>query len=815
MTKPDLFVSRFSPNRTDPEVLDEIHVERHGLLQDALRRTRASLLGKKRKHQLFVGARGSGKTHLLSLLVHRLGADKKIAKTSRIAWLNEDETSLSYAELLVRVYRALINRYPDEFAADTLEEAFQLDAKGAAQYLESSLVEQFGKRKLLVLVENFDGLLSSLDEAGQREWRAFLQDSAVMVVVATAQRLTEGMKEDKTFYGFFTVEHMRPFDVDEASLLLQRLAKLKEDYELEEYIRSRRGQARVRALHYLSGGNPRLFIVLSEFITKDAFEDLVGPFEEMVDVRLTPYYQERLRWLSAQQRRLVEVLCQNQAPMTVAELAKKVFTKENTVSGQLKKLREMGYVESTKNGRESFYELKEPLMRLSMQVKETRDGQPLKLLIDFLKIWFEQEELEKRLGAANLGKLTEIYLHAALEDLRVEGPDLRHRILRRGVADIDLENCTEEERARLYELAEETKAQDDLYKATFVAQYAGEMKEAIEHGTLFLQTKEASGERKAEIFSVVMNAYLEQGNPVKLKGFYEDHINKRVVFDELLASAFIGRAIAYNDLDLFEEALEDVSKVIEALDVAKNRPRYDNLLETALEIRIFILASMGKPLAALPDYKRLLDSGIDISENLTGEKLAIALHMKVQIFLDSEEWGKAKAEAEKILALPEDIVRDKGMLRWVVFACQVNLGNREGAAAYGLEIITKHKVVYAWTVKALIDSIIMTSPAGDGWAGLAKEFHDIFMQAEHTAMLGEGLVSALAVIQTSDWTEDRLDQWMEAWNAAACDDEAMQVGLRLMNAGINYLKTQNRRELLRLPKEERGIVEEILGLGSN
>jgi len=815
MTKPDLFVSRFSPNRTDPEVLDEIHVERHGLLQDALRRTRASLLGKKRKHQLFVGARGSGKTHLLSLLVHRLGADKKIVKTSRIAWLNEDETSLSYAELLVRVYRALINRYPDEFAADTLEEAFQLDAKGAAQYLESSLVEQFGKRKLLVLVENFDGLLSSLDEAGQREWRAFLQDSAVMVVVATAQRLTEGMKEDKTFYGFFTVEHMKPFDVDEASLLLQRLAKLKEDHELEEYIRSRRGQARVRALHYLSGGNPRLFIVLSEFITKDSFENLVGPFEEMVDVRLTPYYQERLRWLSAQQRRLVEVLCQNQAPMTVAELAKKVFTKENTVSGQLKKLREMGYVESTKNGRESFYELKEPLMRLSMQVKETRDGQPLKLLIDFLKIWFEQEELEKRLGAANLGKLTEIYLHAALEDLRVEGPNLRHRILRRGVADIDLENCTEEEGARLYELAEETKAQDDLYKATFVAHLAGDVKETIKYGSQLLHFEEVSEERKTEIFLVVMDTYLLNKNTKGLKSLCEYVIDACDGFDKLLAYALIGRAIVHSIMGKDDEALEDMSKVIEAPELTEHNPNYYHLLTEALEFRVLKLISMGKSLAALSDYKRLLDNGIDISENLIGEKnLALFLRMKAKIYLDSGEWMKAKAEAEKILALPKDISQDKGPSRWVVFTCLMKMGNREAAAAYGLEIITKHKVVYDWVVGALINSMILPLPTDD-LVENAEKLYDVFEEAEHTAMLGEGLVSALAAIQTSDWTVDRLDQWMEAWNAAASDDEAMQVGLRLMNAGINYLKTQNRRELLRLPKEERGIVEEILGLDSN
>ena len=49
-------------------------------------------------------------------------------------------------------------------------------------------------------------------------------------------------------------------------------------------------------------------IVLSGFVTRESLDQLVAPFQKMAD-DLTPYYQERLRWISPLQRRIVELLC--------------------------------------------------------------------------------------------------------------------------------------------------------------------------------------------------------------------------------------------------------------------------------------------------------------------------------------------------------------------------------------------------------------------------------------------------------------------------------------------------------------------------
>lgn len=388
------FISRFSPNRTAPEDLEMITVQRQGLIDEVVSLERESALRKGKHHLLLVGPRGCGKTHLLALVGSRLGKLDELAERLRIAWLNEDETSTSFLDLLVRIYRALAERYPQEFPHADLEDVYGKDPDQARDLLGASLVRRAGRHTILVMLENLDAMFGQMQVGEQKSWRAFVQNHPIFTTVATAQSLFAGVSgHDQPFFGFFDVRHLKPLTVDEATELLGKIAKLApEDQDLADFLATPRGRARVRAIHHLAGGNHRLHIVLSEVITKESLEELVGPFEKMVDEQLTPYYQERLRWLAPLQRRIVELLCQRARPMPVKEIAERLFASHSTITPQLKQLREMGYVISTPRGRESLYELKEPLMRLSLQVKGTPQAQPLGLLVDFLRIWYEPDD---------------------------------------------------------------------------------------------------------------------------------------------------------------------------------------------------------------------------------------------------------------------------------------------------------------------------------------------------------------------------------------------------------------------------------------
>lgn len=409
------FISQFSPQRTAPADLEAILVQRQSLLANTVAKLRMSLQGGSKHYFMFLGPRGMGKTHFLSLVAHRLTAMQELNSVMRLAWLNEDETSTSFLKLNLRIYRDLASRYPSEFPAAALSEIHVLAPEPARTALGKLLLEKLGKHQVLLIIENCDSLFAQMPEAELRNWRGFIQTNPVFAIAASAQALFDGIsKRSETFFGFFDTQSLAPLNPNEARELLINVADLNRQTALSAYLRSPRGRARVMAIHHLAGGNPRLYIILSALITPENLDALVRPFEEMVDQQLTPYYQERMRWLSPQQQEIVQALCKASQPINVKALAQELFAAHSSITSQLKKLREMGYVLGHQRGREVLYELAEPLMRLSWQVKETGEAKPLSLLVDFLRIWYEREELEVRIGQLPIKDRAQSYFENAL-----------------------------------------------------------------------------------------------------------------------------------------------------------------------------------------------------------------------------------------------------------------------------------------------------------------------------------------------------------------------------------------------------------------
>jgi Uncharacterized membrane-associated protein/domain len=143
------------------------------------------------------------------------------------------------------------------------------------------------------------------------------------------------------------------------------------------------------------GGHPRIWILFVGFMTRDTLDALVPLFLKMLD-DLTPYYQARMDALPDQQALIVEYLVERRHAVTVKEIAAGCGLAENKTSAQLAELGRKGYVRSEREGRESYYELREPLMRLSLEVKDSC-GKPLRRMVDFLQIWHHHAGLPDKL----------------------------------------------------------------------------------------------------------------------------------------------------------------------------------------------------------------------------------------------------------------------------------------------------------------------------------------------------------------------------------------------------------------------------------
>lgn len=385
-------ISAYTPSNMDPKVLKRIFVQRETLLERIVDRLATSMTTGDKDHILLVGPRGSGKTCMVSLAAWELQKKKELNDVMRIAWLGEDDTFSGLIHFAFGIAKALADEYPDEFPADFKSDVRGLPQDDAALSVFNGVVKNLKHRQLLVITENLDQTFSGLGDTGQKKLRAFLQETRRFATLATSQQLFAAVSSRKeAFFGFFDTQHLQPLEVEDATQLISNIAKEQNKLELVQFLNSTDAKYRIRALHHLAGGNHRMYVLLAEFLTQDTLDDLVSAFEELAE-QMTPYFQERLRSLPDQQRQLVQCLCDAEGAMTVKEVAEETFIAEGNCSKQLGNLKAKGYVRSQKRGKESYYDMAEPLMRLCLEIKNQR-GRPLRLVARFLRAWFPVEKL--------------------------------------------------------------------------------------------------------------------------------------------------------------------------------------------------------------------------------------------------------------------------------------------------------------------------------------------------------------------------------------------------------------------------------------
>ncbi len=632
----------FSPQWADPKDLEKILVQREGLLHESVSLLRDSVLTDSKHHLLFIGSRGSGKSHLVTLIQHRLGKDKTLRKKMRVAWLNEDETATSFLRLLVLIYRALSERYPEEFSKDTISNLMGTEPATARDQLERRIVADLEGKVAVVIMENLDSLFHHLPEKEQLSWRAFLQNHPIFTTVGTAQALFKEVSDrDNPFFGFFDTRHLKPLTVDEARSLLEKIARHNVRPDLLEYLQTSAGRSRVVAIRALAGGNPRLYVIFSELLTKAAdLDDLVRPFEEMVEQQLTSYYQERLRWLSPQQREIIQLLSRNRHPLTVKKIAEGLFTTHNSITGQLKQLRAMGYLSSKQRGREVFYELTEPLMRLALQVKETHDRKPLTLIVDFLRVWYEHDELDAQLLTCDLESRVRAYYLEAKAAIEAGEPSLRQEYLRMQIEGIDLEHCTDEDLKYLRAAAEDSNEPADWLCVGAAAFWQNEFPLTISALTRVRNHPKSTAEQvaKAGIYSGL--AHRHAGRADQAIAEFTEVIERDSTPGEELAGALFNRGWCHFRANDSESAVADYTRVAEM-----TRAPVDVIVK-ALQVLAATHREAGNLDRAIAIHSRII--GID---GARADDIAMALNDRGTIYLKRECMKQAIGDYTRVIEL--------------------------------------------------------------------------------------------------------------------------------------------------------------------
>ena len=387
-------ISRFTPSIMPAERLESLFVVRHHILDNLMSSVKELGATPSPHHTLLVGPRGSGKTHLISLVYHRSAhlVEQGRCERLRIAWLPEDPwTIVSYSRLLA----AILERLSPDAELNGVDEA-ELDARLRITSREDG--------PILVLMENVDRILEALGDLGQQRFRNLLQTESGILIIGSTTVLDRTLSDHAyPFFGFFDTIRLKPFSPAQARDMLRALAKESGNENLANALEGDGARARIHTIAHLAGGQPRLWALLGSALTVDELNDLTNLLLNRFD-DLTPFFQEQLARLSPQQRLVVAELAAADRPLAVKELAGRIGADQRSAAKTVSDLTDRGWLEPVStifanllDRRRTYYELAEPLARLAFQIKESR-GEPLPLIIDFLVSWFDADQLRSSNG---------------------------------------------------------------------------------------------------------------------------------------------------------------------------------------------------------------------------------------------------------------------------------------------------------------------------------------------------------------------------------------------------------------------------------
>ena len=198
-------LSNFTPSIMAPQVLEDILVQRHELVADLVDRITISITTENKHFPLLIGARGMGKTHLVSIVYNRIKQREDLQDLVIIGWLREEEWGISsWLDLVVRIFRSIGEEYPDTEVSSIAERSpreiainniatLQSHSPTEAEVLaESLLAELVGKKTLFLIIENLDDVFDGLGANGQQRLRSFLQEHPCCTILATTPVLFRG-----------------------------------------------------------------------------------------------------------------------------------------------------------------------------------------------------------------------------------------------------------------------------------------------------------------------------------------------------------------------------------------------------------------------------------------------------------------------------------------------------------------------------------------------------------------------------------------------------------------------------------------------
>ena len=393
---------------TSPERLRHTTVARAHMLDNAIESLRGSVGRKSKNHLLFIGPRGIGKTHLLSRIEDAVQSDDSLAETVVVVRFPEESNrTLSFADFLIGMCGILKEALEDEPLWSELYAKVQTEEDDArvADTLVPAIREENRRRgrTLLVMLENLGEILGRQirDKNDAASLRKFLMADNGCLLLATAPLHFDGITDiGQPFYDFFDIQILESLSFEETVEIIRRNLEWDEHADVLETLDELR--PRLRALYRMTGGNPRLTMMLYELIAHESVTGIQRQFHLLLD-RISPFYQGRLNDLPPGQRALLECLASmRDQEKTPAAIAARMRMSQQETSSLLKRLTDAHYLRAARHPRDKrsrLYTIREGFFDIWLAMNLSRGARRrMPFLLDFFSLFYPSYEAreEKR-----------------------------------------------------------------------------------------------------------------------------------------------------------------------------------------------------------------------------------------------------------------------------------------------------------------------------------------------------------------------------------------------------------------------------------
>ena len=394
---------------TSPGRLRDTSVAREHIVDNAIESLRGSVGRKSKHHLLFIGPRGIGKTHLLSCIEDTVQSDETLsASVVVVRFPEESNRTLSFADFLIGVCEILKDVVEDEplwaelFARVQTEE----DNARVVDILVPAIREQNRQRNrtLLIMLENLGEILGRQirDKNDLGSLRKFFMADNGCLLLATAPLHFDAITDvGQPFYDFFDIQILENLSFEETVEVIRLNLRWEKHEDILENFEGMR--PRLQALYRMTGGNPRLTMMLYELIAHESVTSVQDQFHLLLD-RISPFYQGRLNDLPPGQRALLECLASmRDQEKTPAAIAARMRMSQQETSSLLKRLTDAHYLRASRHPRDKrsrLYTIREGFFDIWLAMNLSRAARKrMPFLLEFFSLFYPSIEAreEKRL----------------------------------------------------------------------------------------------------------------------------------------------------------------------------------------------------------------------------------------------------------------------------------------------------------------------------------------------------------------------------------------------------------------------------------